>query len=233
MSKTNSDDVSLTNQVRAYHRSFYRPDNLALIVVGQVEADQLFEALSPLEEKIISKVSLSGSEFLHFTVKCPYYPPYLPLLLPFLSLPSPFLLPPFSPTLSIPSSLSSSRPPPPPQGSLPPMERPWQSPVPPLERSVYEKIQFPTDEEADGITRIAWRGPRAQVNVSPSFHVICYKLHELAKPEDSKWMTARHTVYKPHSQDLVFSPGMRLSSIMLAAGSTCVHGDGCTVELPN
>ena len=98
---------------------------------------------------------------------------------------------------------------------------------------MYEKIQFPTDEEADGITRIAWRGPRAQVNVSPSFHVICYKLHELAKPEDSKWMTARHTVYKPHSQDLVFSPGMRLSSIMLAAGSTCVHGDGCTVELPN
>lgn len=116
------------------------------------------------------------------------------------------------------------------------MERPWQSPVPPLERSVYEKVQFPTDEEADGITRIAWRGPRAQVNVSPSFHglsVICYKLHELTKPEDSKWMTARHTVYKPHSQDLVFSPGMRLSSIMLAAGSTCVYGDGCTVELPD
>ena len=64
LSTTNSGDVSLTNQVRAYHKSFYRPDNLALIVVGQVEADQLFEALNPLEEKIISKVSLLGSELL-------------------------------------------------------------------------------------------------------------------------------------------------------------------------
>ena len=61
LARSNSGGVLLTNQVRAYHRSFYRPDNLALIVVGQVEADQLFEALVPLEEKIISKVSSSGS----------------------------------------------------------------------------------------------------------------------------------------------------------------------------
>jgi len=48
--------VLLTNQVRDYHRSFYRPDNLSLIVVGQVEADQLFEALVHFEDKIVSKV---------------------------------------------------------------------------------------------------------------------------------------------------------------------------------
>ncbi len=43
-------------QVRSYHRSYYRPDNLCLIVTGQVEAEQLFKALAPFEEKILSKV---------------------------------------------------------------------------------------------------------------------------------------------------------------------------------
>ena len=46
-------------QVRAYHQSYYRPDNLCLIVTGQVQADQLFKALAPFEEKILSKASLA------------------------------------------------------------------------------------------------------------------------------------------------------------------------------
>ena len=44
-------------QVCAYHRSYYRPDNLCLIVAGQVEPGQLFQALAPIEEKILSKAS--------------------------------------------------------------------------------------------------------------------------------------------------------------------------------
>ena len=43
-------------QVRNYHRSFYRPDNLCLIVTGQVEADALFQSLAPFEDKILTKV---------------------------------------------------------------------------------------------------------------------------------------------------------------------------------
>lgn len=44
------------------------------------------------------------------------------------------------------------------------MERPWQSTVPPLEGSVCEEVLFPTDDEADGMARVVWRGPRAQVS---------------------------------------------------------------------
>ena len=43
------------------------------------------------------------------------------------------------------------------------MTRPWQSEVPPLSESVAEKVPFPTDEEADGLARVAWRGPSALV----------------------------------------------------------------------
>ena len=41
------------------------------------------------------------------------------------------------------------------------MVRPWQSPVPPLTNTVTEEVPFPTDEENDGLVRIAWRGPSA------------------------------------------------------------------------
>lgn len=40
----------------AYHHSFYRPDNLCLIVTGQVEPERLFEALAPFEERVLGKV---------------------------------------------------------------------------------------------------------------------------------------------------------------------------------
>ena len=43
------------------------------------------------------------------------------------------------------------------------MTRPWQSDVPHLLETVRKAIQFPTDEEADGMARIAWRGPSALV----------------------------------------------------------------------
>ncbi|XP_070567442.1 uncharacterized protein C05D11.1-like isoform X2 [Ptychodera flava] len=50
---------STTNvKVINYHRDFYRPDNLCLIITGQVKAEDIFKALEPIEEKIISKGDL-------------------------------------------------------------------------------------------------------------------------------------------------------------------------------
>jgi len=43
-------------KVCRYHTSYYRPDNLCLVVTGQVEPEHLFNALGAIEDKIISKV---------------------------------------------------------------------------------------------------------------------------------------------------------------------------------
>ncbi|CAL1295066.1 unnamed protein product [Larinioides sclopetarius] len=44
---------STTNgKVRAYHKEFYRPENLCIIIVGQINAEKVFEALEPVEERI-------------------------------------------------------------------------------------------------------------------------------------------------------------------------------------
>lgn len=54
---------STTNQkVRDYHAKFYRPDNLAIIVTGQVLPEDLFKAIKPLEERIIAKGELPSFE---------------------------------------------------------------------------------------------------------------------------------------------------------------------------
>lgn len=45
-------------QVRNYHKEFYRPDNLTLIITGQVEDNEVFKVLKPFEEKILSKGEL-------------------------------------------------------------------------------------------------------------------------------------------------------------------------------
>ncbi|XP_050076146.1 uncharacterized protein C05D11.1-like [Anopheles maculipalpis] len=94
--------TSTTNQkVRAYHAAFYRPDNLHVIITGQINPDDIFKALEPIEEKIVSK------------------------------------------------------------GPLPPFERPWQTPVEPLQESTDIKIEYPADEEDCGLLNVAWRGPKA------------------------------------------------------------------------
>lgn len=43
-------------KVRNYHRDFYRPDNLCLIITGKVAPEEVFKALEPFEQKIKSKV---------------------------------------------------------------------------------------------------------------------------------------------------------------------------------
>ena len=51
------------------------------------------------------------------------------------------------------------------QGSLPPLTRPWTSPVPPLTKKLSEKrVLFPTEDESVGTVTMGWRGP--SVNVS-------------------------------------------------------------------
>lgn len=48
---------STTNEkVRQYHQEFYRPENLTIIITGQVKHADVFKALQIIEKKIISKV---------------------------------------------------------------------------------------------------------------------------------------------------------------------------------
>uniref|UniRef100_A0A2M3Z1Z9 Putative zn2+-dependent endopeptidase insulinase superfamily protein n=1 Tax=Anopheles braziliensis TaxID=58242 RepID=A0A2M3Z1Z9_9DIPT len=52
--------TSTSNEkVRAYHTSYYRPDNLYVIITGQIRPEDIFAALEPIEQKIISKGVLS------------------------------------------------------------------------------------------------------------------------------------------------------------------------------
>ncbi|XP_069695441.1 uncharacterized protein C05D11.1-like [Periplaneta americana] len=44
-------------KVRDYHKKFYRPENLTLIIAGQVKPDDVFNALSTVEDKIVTKGS--------------------------------------------------------------------------------------------------------------------------------------------------------------------------------
>eukprot|EP00794_Sanderia_malayensis_P015886 gene15886-17486_t len=82
-----------------YHASYYRPDNLCLVVTGNVEADKVLKVVREFEEKIVSK------------------------------------------------------------GDLPEFCRPWQSPVPELKETVERTIEFPTEDESNGMILIGWRGP--------------------------------------------------------------------------
>lgn len=43
-------------KVRQYHKDFYRPENLTIFIAGQVKHADVFQALMPLEQKIILKV---------------------------------------------------------------------------------------------------------------------------------------------------------------------------------
>ncbi|VEN34485.1 unnamed protein product, partial [Callosobruchus maculatus] len=45
-----------STKVRDFHKKFYRPENLKLVITGQIKHEDVFKALEKLEEKIISKV---------------------------------------------------------------------------------------------------------------------------------------------------------------------------------
>lgn len=42
--------------MKDYHKKFYRPENVTLIIAGQVEPEDVFKALQPVEDKVVSKV---------------------------------------------------------------------------------------------------------------------------------------------------------------------------------
>ncbi|XP_022257411.1 uncharacterized protein C05D11.1-like [Limulus polyphemus] len=42
-------------KVKAYHQAFYQPENLCIIVTGQVMPEEVFRAINPVEDKILSK----------------------------------------------------------------------------------------------------------------------------------------------------------------------------------
>ncbi|XP_017774305.1 PREDICTED: uncharacterized protein C05D11.1-like [Nicrophorus vespilloides] len=46
-------------KVKDYHKEFYRPENLKVIITGQVNPDDVFKALEKLEAKILSKNNTS------------------------------------------------------------------------------------------------------------------------------------------------------------------------------
>ena len=45
------------------------------------------------------------------------------------------------------------------KGALPSMERPWSTPVPKLEESVFKELSFAADDESIGLVSIGWQGP--------------------------------------------------------------------------
>lgn len=53
---------STTNEkVRNYHKSFYRAENLVLVITGRIQAAEVFDALQPVEETIVAKCKLSSN----------------------------------------------------------------------------------------------------------------------------------------------------------------------------
>ncbi|CDS09692.1 hypothetical protein LRAMOSA02369 [Lichtheimia ramosa] len=42
-------------KIRGYHRDYYRPDNLCLVITGTVDHDRVLQALDPVERNILSK----------------------------------------------------------------------------------------------------------------------------------------------------------------------------------
>lgn len=53
--------TSTTNEkVKEFHKEFYRPENLYVIIVGHIKPNEVLNALGPFEEKILSK-SVKGS----------------------------------------------------------------------------------------------------------------------------------------------------------------------------
>ena len=51
-------------KVVQYHRDYYRPDNLGLVITGQVEVEEVLNTVAEYEEKILSKQDKRDTEFL-------------------------------------------------------------------------------------------------------------------------------------------------------------------------
>ena len=45
-------------KVRQFHEKMYRPDNMAIVCAGQIEAEAIIEVLEKFEQKILAKVTI-------------------------------------------------------------------------------------------------------------------------------------------------------------------------------
>ncbi|XP_023322562.1 uncharacterized protein C05D11.1 [Eurytemora carolleeae] len=63
-------------KVRAYHKQYYRPENLVLTITGRIDPDQLFSTLRSTEEKVLRKKEEIGNvEYIR-----PWQKPLAPLI---------------------------------------------------------------------------------------------------------------------------------------------------------
>lgn len=54
----------LIQQVCSYHRQFYRPENLCVIITGQIDPVKVFQTVKSFEDKILTKAR-STSVYVH------------------------------------------------------------------------------------------------------------------------------------------------------------------------
>ncbi|CAI2171216.1 5030_t:CDS:10 [Funneliformis geosporum] len=89
--------------IRQYHKDYYRPENLCLIITGNISHSELFKALDPIDKRISEKT----------------------------------------------------------KGSLPTHKRPFvdSPPIPLLEKSIRDQVEFPDEDENFGQLLISWLGP--------------------------------------------------------------------------
>ncbi|RIA89814.1 Metalloenzyme, LuxS/M16 peptidase-like protein [Glomus cerebriforme] len=87
--------------IRQYHKDYYRPDNLCLIITGRISYDELLKTLDPIDERIAKKNSIQIQKR------------------PFVD----------------------------------------SAPIPLLEKSIQEEVEFPDEDESMGQLEISWLGP--------------------------------------------------------------------------
>ena len=51
----NMRESTTIEKVRAYHKEYYRPENLLLTITGRIDEQQLFESIRNIEEKVLAK----------------------------------------------------------------------------------------------------------------------------------------------------------------------------------
>ncbi|XP_015438659.1 PREDICTED: uncharacterized protein C05D11.1-like [Dufourea novaeangliae] len=132
-------------KVRQYHKDFYRPENLTLVIIGQIKHVDVFKALQPLEQKIMLK------------------------------------------------------------GNRGVFEKPWQSPVPPLLKSIDLDVQYPCDDEDNGVVKVAWRGPSI-VNEIYDFVGCILLLHYLTDTSVSPLQQEFLETSEPYASNVGYYP---------------------------
>ena len=50
-------------RVCEFHNKYYKPGNMAIVIAGEIEADEIIEVLEKFEEKILTKVNFFFSSF--------------------------------------------------------------------------------------------------------------------------------------------------------------------------